>query len=216
MAVQTWEKNRITKEKNDEKKKKKKKKKKKNISLQRRRHLALYMIHLIHPYQIICVTIHNNKLRPLCLPPLLPPRTSCPTKTTTFHTEILFLSTLKHFNVCLSHLFQKINTLFPTKTLSSLIISCMRFFFFSPHLCLHFASGVLPAGWSVARWGLLARASCALVRLPLFAGLVHASGTWLSASARLLGTRDYAGIASALLAATGVTLLFECSSDVVS
>merc|ERR1719495_1492625 len=190
MAVQTWEKNRITKEKNDEKKKKKKKKKKKNISLQRRRHLASYMIHLIHPYQIICVTIHNNKLRPLCLPPLLPPRTSCPTKTTTCHTEIFFVNT---------QAFQKINTLFPTKTVSSLIISCMRFFFFSPHLCLHFASGVLPAGWSVARWGLLARASCALVRLPLFAGLVNASGTWLSASARLLGASDYAGIASALL-----------------
>jgi len=49
----------------------------------------------------------------------------------------------------------------------------------------------------------------------LFAGLVNASGTWLSASARLLGARDYAGVASACLAATGVTLLFECSSNVV-
>jgi len=62
---------------------------------------------------------------------------------------------------------------------------------------------------------LLAGASCALVRLPLFAGLVNASGTWLSASARLLGASDYAGVASACLAATGVTLLFECSSNVV-
>jgi len=63
---------------------------------------------------------------------------------------------------------------------------------------------------------LLAGASCALVGLPLFAGLVNASGTWLSASARLLCAHDCAGVASALLAATGVTLLFECSSDVVS
>merc|ERR1719495_2490230 len=111
MAVQTWEKNRITKEKNDEKKKKKKKKKKKNISLQRRRHLASYMIHLIHPYQIICVTIHNNKLRPLCLPPLLPPRTSCPTKTTTCHTEIFFC---QHSSISMfaSHIFFKESTPF--------------------------------------------------------------------------------------------------------
>jgi len=64
---------------------------------------------------------------------------------------------------------------------------------------------------------LLARASCALVGLPLFAGLVNASGTWLSASARLLGASDYAWLAwLAWLAATGITLLFECSSNVVS
>jgi len=37
--------------------------KKENISLQGRGHLALYMIHLIHPYKILGVTIHNNKLR---------------------------------------------------------------------------------------------------------------------------------------------------------
>jgi len=63
---------------------------------------------------------------------------------------------------------------------------------------------------------LLACASGALVRLPLFAGLVNASGTWLSASARFLGARDDAGVASTLLAATGVTLLFECGTNVVS
>jgi len=121
-----------------------------------------------------------------------------------------------HFNLCL---FQKINTLSPhqnaifTNNFFHALLLLLLFFL---HLSLHFASGVLPAGWSVARWCLLASASCALVRLPLFAGLVNASGTWLSASARLLGASDYAGIASALLAATGVTLLFECSSDVVS
>merc|ERR1719495_1408620 len=135
MAVQTWEKNRITKEKNDEKKKKKKKKKKKNISLQRRRHLASYMIHLIHPYQIICVTIHNNKLRPLCLPPLLPPRTSCPTKTTTCHTEIFFFVNTQAFQ-CLpltsfsknQHPFPHQNAIFINNFLHALLL------FFPPSL----------------------------------------------------------------------------------
>jgi len=63
---------------------------------------------------------------------------------------------------------------------------------------------------------LLAGASCALVRLPLFTGLVDASSAWLSASARFLGARDDAGVARALLAATSVTLLFECLTNFVS
>jgi len=51
----------------------------------------------------------------------------------------------------------------------------------------------------------------------LFTGLVNASGTWLSASARLLGASDYAWLVwLAWLAATGVTLLFECGTNVVS
>jgi len=140
-AVQIWEKNRITKEniKYPLHKKKNIKEiicsiyndKKENISLQGRGHLALYMIHLIHPYKIICVTIHlitncdhpNRRLFCYTIVPVAPPNQ--PTST-----QNLFLSTLMQFNLCLSHLFQKINTLFPTKTLSSLIISFIRFFFF--------------------------------------------------------------------------------------
>jgi len=159
----------------------------------------------------------NNKLRPLCSPPfffLLQHRTSCSTKPTNFHAEFFFCQHSCSSIFACHIFFQKINTLLPRQNaiFTNNFFHALLLLFFS----LHFASGVLPAGWSVARWGLLAGASCAFVRLPLFAGLVNASGTWLSASARLLGASDYAGIASALLAATGVTLLFECSSDVVS
>jgi len=140
--------------------------------------------------------------------PVAPPNQ--PTSTQNF----FFVNTHAVQSLPVTSFFKKSTPFCPAKTLSSLIISFTRFFFF--FFSLHFASGVLPAGWSIARWRLLAGASCAFVWLPLFAGLVNASGTWLSASARLLGASDYAGIASALLAATGVTLLFECSSDVVS
>jgi len=90
-----------------------------------------------------------------------------------------------------------------------------KIFFYIFFCSLNFASGVLSAGWRVASWRLLAGASGALVRLPLFPGFVNASGAWLPASARLLSARDDAGVASALLAPTRVTFLFEGGSDVI-
>lgn len=81
---------------------------------------------------------------------------------------------------------------------------------------LDFASWVLLARGGVAGGRLLASAGGALVGIPGLAGLVDGAGARLSAPADLLGAGGDGGVASALLAPTGVTFVLPGHADIVA